>query len=150
MSKGNTGLATRSTSSFACGGRNLSGLPGKPWIEENMSRYKSERTEPKGSDPLQEFKALNAWLERDTRHSSRMRDTFEHPAFAEIVAMGPLALSFVLNEPLGWTEMELLSRLLGGRPEIPEEARGRLRMQQKIYREWVKKFGITYNGPDAT
>lgn len=115
-----------------------------------MSRYKSDRIEPKGNDPLQEYKALRAWLKRDVGHSSRMKDTFEHPAFAEIVSMGALALSFVLNEPLGWAEMELLCRLCGDRPEIPEKARGRLEMLQKIYRQWITRFGLEYHGPNAT
>lgn len=113
-----------------------------------MGRFKSDRIEPKGNDALQEFKALRTWIERDTGHSSRIKDAIDHPGFAEIVSMGPLALSFVLNEPLGWVEMSLLCKLLGGRPEIPEEARGRLRMMQKIYRQWVRTFGYEYHGPD--
>lgn len=117
--------------------------------ESQMSRFRSDRIEPKGNDALQEFKALRAWIDRDTGHSSRIKDAIEHPGFAEIVSMGPLALSFVLNESLGWVEMALLCKLLGGAPEIPEEDRGRLGRMQKIYRQWVKTFGYEYNGLDA-
>lgn len=109
-----------------------------------MSRFCSERTEPIGASPLAEYEALRAWLHRDTAHSSRIKDSREHPAFAKIVEFGGKAVPFILSERnggegLAWVEFELLRRIFGDGPEIPEWAAGRLYQIQQLWAAWFSR-----------
>jgi hypothetical protein len=116
------------------------------WIrkEEIMSRWKSIRLEPIGTTLEEEFEALMTWMNRDTGHSSRIKDSIEHPAFAEIVKYGQKMLPFILKRELCWVEFELLYKIIGSRPEIPEEHRGRLGAMRTIYLDWLEKKGYIH------
>lgn len=106
-----------------------------------MGRFKSDRIEPKGSTLEQEYEALMAWMNRDTGHSSRIKDSIEHPAFAEILSYGQKMLPFILKRELCWVEFSLLRKIIGSEPEIPEDCRGRLDKIRAIFKKWLTEKG---------
>lgn len=102
-----------------------------------MSRFLGERTEPVGATLEEEFAALVRWLERDASHSSRIKDSIDHPAFKKIVAYGRAVLPLIgARDGASWWEFSAITAITGG-PEIPEEARGKLLLIRPIYRQWL-------------
>lgn len=101
-----------------------------------MTRFLSDRIEPRGETFEQEFQALVSWLERDTLHSSRIKDSIAHPAFKEIVGYGRKVLPLIAKRDMIWWDFAVIEQLLGG-PPIPEAARGRICEFRVIYRRWL-------------
>ncbi|MGH7137190.1 MAG: hypothetical protein ACREHD_15720 [Pirellulales bacterium] len=64
----------------------------------------------------------------------------EHPAFGEIVSMGrpaiPLIFKELVREP-GFHWLQVLRDIIGSGPEIPAEARGRLRPVTECWLRWA-------------
>ena len=71
----------------------------------------------------------------------------KHPAFREIVSLGrpvvPLIFKELVREP-GFHWFHALRDIIGSGPEIPTEARGRLRPVTECWLSWGKEHGITW------
>jgi hypothetical protein len=69
----------------------------------------------------------------------------EHPAFWEIVSLGhpvvPLIFKELVREP-GFHWFHALRAILGSGPEIPPEARGRLRPVTESWLRWGKEHSF--------
>ena len=101
-------------------------------------RFQSDRIEPKGDTPELEYEQLVKWLERDTMHSSRIRDSLRHPAFSSIVSMGRDAIPWILRGGWNWWKFEAVVAIVGSQPDVPKDSAGRFPHLVKIFDEWIK------------
>ncbi len=106
-----------------------------------MSRFQSDRIEPKGPTFEEEFNALSQWLERDTQLSSRSKDSTEHLAFKEITGYGrkaiPLLINRIKSDDCRWWHFGAISTIIGTAPIIPDRWRGVFAEIRAIYISWA-------------
>jgi hypothetical protein len=108
-----------------------------------------------GSSPLPEpasdlerkFLALADTWTRETAHLSSTQQMADHPAYREVVSLGlpvvPLIFKELVREP-GFHWFHALREIIGSGPEIPAEARGRLRPVMECWLRWGKEHGISW------
>jgi hypothetical protein len=97
------------------------------------------------SDLERKFLTLAETWARETAHLSSTRQMAEHPAYRDIVSLGqpvvPLIFKQLVREPdFRW--LHALRDIIGSGPEIPTEARGRLRPVTECWLRWGKEHGI--------
>jgi hypothetical protein len=99
------------------------------------------------SDLERKFLTLaDTWV-RETTHSSSTRQMAEHPAYREIVSLGPQIVPLIFKELVrepGFHWFHALREIIGSGPEIPTEARGRLQPVTECWLRWGKEHGISW------
>jgi len=112
-----------------------------------VSRSKSGESPTSASDLERKFATLAETWTRGTAHLSSTRQMAELPAYREIVSLGqavvPLIFKELEREP-GFQWFHALHDILGSGPEIPSEARGKLRPVTECWLRWGKEHGITW------
>jgi hypothetical protein len=91
------------------------------------------------------FVALAEIWNRETAHFSSTRQMAEHPAYREIVSLGPAVVPVIFKELVrepGFHWFHALREILGSGPEIPPEARGRLGLVTACWLRWGKEHGF--------
>ena len=97
------------------------------------------------SDLERKFLALSETWTRETAHLSSTRQMAEHPAYREIVSLGRAVVPFIFKELVrepSFHWFHALRDILGSGPEIPADARGRLRPVTECWLRWGKEHGI--------
>lgn len=67
-----------------------------------------------------------------------------HPAYQAILAIGKPAIPLIIKEMRAGERghwFHAVRHILGDGPEIPEAVRGRIRIMEKIYLEWLEERG---------
>jgi hypothetical protein len=95
--------------------------------------------------PAARFDALvGRWL-ADTQLSSSLRDIAGHPAYQEIIAMGPLAVPLILRDlerqPRHWSPA--LKAITGASP-VPKEHAGKLALIASDWLRWARENGYVW------
>lgn len=85
-----------------------------------------------------EFERLAAIWKEDTVGTSLNADLLRHPAYQEIIAMGPVAIPLILRDTSRW--FAALTTLTGESP-VPPEARGRIKQMREAWLTWGKQRG---------
>lgn len=108
-----------------------------------LERLKA-REQDRNEELYDRFRELKCRFLQDTRFTSSISDMTAHPAYAEIIDMGSVAVSFMLEDcereksPPVW--FAALRTLTGADP-VPEEAKGRIPEMAKYWVEWGKRNG---------
>lgn len=103
-------------------------------------------SEQRGRASLQaQFAALvEQWLE-ETSHLSSMADVIQHPAYQQIIAMGPEVLPLILRdleaEPKHWGPA--LRAITGARP-VPREHAGKVKLVAEAWLRWAREHGYVW------
>lgn len=88
------------------------------------------------------FMRLAKQWERETRHMSLLSDIVSHPAYQQIIDIGPEVIPLILEElrqePNYW--FSALRAITGDNPVKPED-RGRLQKMTQAWLEWGKQHG---------
>ena len=90
-------------------------------------------------------KLADEW-EQATRLVSNIAPFLEHPAYRQIIAMGPAAVPWLLarlDEGCASHWFVALSELTGAKP-VPPESRGRIREMAAAWREWGRQQGYEW------
>jgi hypothetical protein len=99
------------------------------------------------SDLERKFLTLAETWTRETAHLSSTRQMAEHPAYREIVSLGRPVVALIFKELVrepGFHWFHALRDIIGSGPEIPTEARGRLRPVTECWLHWGKEHGIAW------
>lgn len=118
-------------------------------MSETLSHPVSGSSPLPGHPPELErtFLALADTWTRETGHLSSTRQMAAHPAYREIARLGlpvvPLIFKELVREP-GFHWFHALREILGSGPEIPTEARGRLRPVTDRWLRWGKAHDISW------
>jgi hypothetical protein len=86
------------------------------------------------------FARLAAEWGRDTEHLSFMRDITAHPAYQQIIGLGPAALPLILGElkERGGHWFHALRAITRENP-IPDEHRGKVRLMKEAWLNWGRQ-----------
>jgi hypothetical protein len=99
------------------------------------------------SDLERKFHTLAETWTRETSHLSSTHQMAEHPAYRAIVSLGqpvvPLIFKELARDP-GFHWLHALRDITGSGPEIPSEARGKLRPVTECWLSWGKEHGISW------
>lgn len=91
------------------------------------------------------FRELEARWNRDTAHLSSSTRIINHPAFAEIVALGPSVVPFMLRDletkPRLW--VWALPKILGTSPENVKDS-ANIGELSKAWLQWAKEHGYEW------
>jgi hypothetical protein len=96
----------------------------------------------KWSAPITRFHSLKTQWELDTAFKSSITEIVIHPAYQQIIGMGPTALPFILNEMKGkrghwfWA----LKSITGEDPVVPAD-RGNIRKMTAAWLTWGREQG---------
>jgi hypothetical protein len=116
-------------------------------MSKTLSHSLSTPASAPASDLERKFLTLMETWTRETTHLSSTRQMGEHPAYREIVSLGrpvlPLIFKELVREP-GFHWFHALRDIVGSGPEIPADARGKLRPVTECWLLWVKEHGITW------
>lgn len=97
---------------------------------------------PAAVDVEAEFRRLAEWWNRETGVLSNLNKMFAHPAYRQIVALGPPVIPVLLREmrdkPDWW--VGALHELTGANP-VPKEHAGRLRDMAADWVAWGRQNG---------
>lgn len=92
------------------------------------------------------FEALTNKWHSETGHHSNSGYTHTHPAYQGILAIGKPAIPLIIKDlqsssgaSTHW--FHAIRHILGDGPEIPEEYRGRVKIMEDIYLDWLAKRG---------
>jgi hypothetical protein len=92
--------------------------------------------------PAARFFTLKAEWESTTAHLSSITESAMHPAYQQIIGMGPIAIPLILVEmarkPGHW--FWALKAITGEDPVIPEQ-RGRIKQMTEAWLRWGKERG---------
>ncbi len=95
------------------------------------------------SHVVERFRDLASRWQRETRFSSSRTRMVEHPAYKEIIAIGPAVLPLILaelqTEPRYW--FAALSAITGEDP-VPAGDRGVIRKMTDAWLQWGKDHGL--------
>jgi hypothetical protein len=95
-----------------------------------------------GIDVEAEFRRLAEWWNQETKYLSDLNKMFAHPAYRQIVALGPPVIPILLRElrdkPDWW--VGALRELTGAHP-IPQEHAGRLKDMAADWVAWGRQNG---------
>jgi hypothetical protein len=94
--------------------------------------------------PVEErFRKLVEIWQSERPPSSHMKDLMMHPAYQQIIGLGPAVLPLLFREieqnPDWW--FWALRAITGASPEIPEESKGRLKDISRIWLAWGRRYG---------
>jgi hypothetical protein len=89
------------------------------------------------------FKNLTEQWESDTRHISSVSQIILHPAYQQIIGMGPIALPFILarltQEAHHW--FWALQSITGENP-VPPDAVGNMPRMRDVWLKWARDHGF--------
>jgi hypothetical protein len=99
----------------------------------------------KHDDPTRRgFLRLVAVWKTETRFLSNINEKCAHPAYQQIIGMGPEVIPFIFEElrrdPDDW--FAALRALTGGNP-VPPESRGKLKEMASAWLEWGERHGYS-------
>lgn len=96
-----------------------------------------------GPSPIQlKFQALAAEWREATDHLSSVRDKCVHPAYQQIIGMGPDVLALVFGELRGKGGFWFWAlRALTGENPVPESAKGRFDLIRAAWIRWAEARG---------
>jgi hypothetical protein len=86
---------------------------------------------------------LLSWWRDETAYLSSSAGITEHPAYLELIALGPLALPFLFHDLERTGDGHLskaLTAITGARP-IPPEERGQVRKIAESWLRWARENG---------
>lgn len=92
-----------------------------------------------------ELRRLVDWWDRETAVLSNLNKRYEHPAFRQIVALGPPVIPVILRDleaNPNWL-IGALREITGANP-IPVEHRGRLALMAADWVDWGRKNGYRW------
>ena len=91
------------------------------------------------------FNALKVEWETETAYLSSITEISTHPAYQQIIGMGPIAIPFILAEmkknPGHW--FWALRSITSEDPVLPEH-RGRLKQMTEDWLKWGKEHSYAY------
>lgn len=94
------------------------------------------------ANPVTRFLLLKKQWENNTAHLSSLTEIAMHPIYQQIIGMGPVAISLILDEmkrkPGHW--FWALRAITGEDPVLPEQ-RGRIKQMTEAWLQWGKKQG---------
>lgn len=94
------------------------------------------------ANPVTRFNTLKKEWESDTAHLSSITEIVMHPAYQQIIGMGPTAIPLILsemkNKPGHW--FWALKSITGEDP-VPPEQRGRIKQMTEAWLRWGKAQG---------
>lgn len=100
---------------------------------------------PAAPDREQLFRTLAARWKRERGPYSSSAQLAEHPAYQQIIGMGPEVIPWLLREleqePDHW--FRALHALTGADP-VPVESRGKLREMAQAWLRWARAQGYTW------
>jgi hypothetical protein len=112
-------------------------------VEVNAENYRKQ------CEITERIDALLEAIDADTAYSSRMSDTLEHPAYAELVGMGdkiiPYLFHLATQHGAAWVHFALFAELSKENP-IPEKDRGRF---DRTLMHWLKWYTEKYDDVDV-
>jgi hypothetical protein len=89
------------------------------------------------------FETLVARWKDETRFESSSTKLFLHPAYQQIIGMGPEAVPLILESleraPEHWS---WALKAITGEDPVPPEARGNLRLMAAAWRDWARRAGL--------
>ena len=92
------------------------------------------------SNPVIRFHTLKEQWRSDTSFSSSITEISMHPAYQQIIGMGPLAIPFILLEmverPGHWF---WALKSISGEDPVPPELRGHLNKMTEYWIDWGKE-----------
>src|SRR4051812_14866629 len=93
-----------------------------------MSSIPSRQTSPVGTDTIEEgFRRLAATWQEETGHLSSMSEASSHPAYEEIIGLGPEAVPLLLRDlEENHTHWFSALRAITGADPVPDEAAGNI------------------------
>ncbi|MCJ7761501.1 hypothetical protein MUP59_10255 [Candidatus Bathyarchaeota archaeon] len=94
------------------------------------------------SDPLVRFYTLKTEWEADTAHLSSITEIVIHPAYQQIIGLGPVAIPLILSEMKKKSGQWFwaLKSITGEDPVSPEK-RGRIRDMTQAWLRWGQEQG---------
>ena len=99
---------------------------------------------PQGTKDVEaEFRRLSEWWSRETGYLSNLTRAYEHPAYRQIVALGPAVVPTILREletRLDWW-LGALREITGENP-VPPESRGNLSKMAAHWVDWGRTQGL--------
>jgi hypothetical protein len=94
------------------------------------------------SNPVTKFLRLKKEWEDNTAHLSSVTEISMNPAYQQIIGMGPVAISLILEDmrskPGHW--FWALKAITGEDPILPEQ-RGRIKQMTEAWLQWGRKHG---------
>jgi hypothetical protein len=97
------------------------------------------------ADPEARFSRLAAQWKADTCILSSITEIAMHPAYQQIIGMGPAAIPLILKElersPDQW--FWALKAISGADP-VPSESRGRVREMTSHWLKWAREQGYSW------
>lgn len=107
-----------------------------------MSANLLNNAPPGAVDVEAEFRRLADWWHRETGYLSNLNKAYAHPAYQQILALGPPVIPILLRE-LESHPNWLIGALwdLTGADPVPEEHRGRLPEMAADWIDWGRKNG---------
>ena len=102
---------------------------------------------PTTTELERKFLELASTWTRETVYQSSTLQMAKHPAYQEIVHMGMLVVPLILKElehAPGFRWFHALRDITGSGPDIPTEARGKLRPVTDCWLRWGKEHGISW------
>jgi hypothetical protein len=99
---------------------------------------------PADVDVEAEFRRLAEWWNRETKYLSNLNKAYEHPAYRQIIALGPPVIPVLLrhleSDPDWW--LGALRELTGADP-VPPEHRGNLTKMAADWVAWGRQNGYS-------
>ncbi len=96
-------------------------------------------------DPVIRFEMLKASWETETAVLSSITEIAMHPAYQQIIGMGPIAIPSILKElkkkPGHWF---WALRAITGEDPVPPEQSGRMRQMAEAWLNWGKEQGYLF------
>jgi hypothetical protein len=117
------------------------------YLEESAAKSFEHFSEPylrSWGSPFVRFLVLKMKWERETAHLSSAREMAIHPAYQQIIGMGPAVVPYILadlkSKPDHW--FWALRAITGGDPVLPEH-RGRIRQMADDWLVWGRQQGYS-------
>lgn len=108
------------------------------WFDATEQMYKGAITHAQQSPAFRFYSLLGRWKE-ETKVISDTNATAMHPAYQQIIGMGPAALPYIYvelqKEPGHW--FWALKAITCADP-VPAEAQGRTKLMQKAWLNWLQ------------
>lgn len=115
------------------------------FIQEEFERAANHYLLPftmQWSNPVMKFLRLKTEWEDNTAHLSSVTESAMHPAYQQIIGMGPVAIPWILEEmrrkPGHW--FWALKAITGEDPILPEQ-RGRIKQMTEAWLQWGREHG---------
>jgi hypothetical protein len=91
------------------------------------------------------FEALAEKWHKETGYHSNSGYTHTHPAYQGILAIGKPAIPLIIKDIQNGARthwFHAIRHIIGDGPQIPEESRGRIKVMEEIYLDWLAKKGV--------